>query len=334
MHMLRLIMLALLAVATLFAGCGSEQGTPKAAQRSICLYSELNNKFTADLVESFNKNYNKDKKEKLVVSFISELKPDGPKPDVVLAEQRTLFGLKQQGRLRPVTFGMGAKLPAKLRDTERYWFGIFYDPAVLLVNQQFARVIGQSSLRGWTDLENNERLRIAMENLSDSSSTQNFLGAFADAMGETTSLNYLWNINRFVGQYAKFPFTSIRMTAVGDADLAITRQSYVFKYLENKFPAYVVHPREGTPVNLFCVGVFKECREEQGAQQFMEWLLSSDKLQAVAQTNNTGYMFIFPRGIDEAPVDEQKLWLNKSYLQQDKQEALTNRWLERVRFSK
>ena len=50
MHMLRLIMLALLAVATLFAGCGSEQGTPKAAQRSICLYSELDNKFTADLV--------------------------------------------------------------------------------------------------------------------------------------------------------------------------------------------------------------------------------------------------------------------------------------------
>lgn len=333
--MLRFIVLALVAVTTLLAGCGPEAGqAPKAVQRSICLYSELDNKFTADLVESFNKNFNKDKKDKLVVSFISELKPDGPKPDVVLAEQRTLYGLKQQGRLKPVTFALGNKLPAKLRDEDKQWYGIFYDPAVLLVNQFFARTIGQSSLRGWTDLENNEHLRIAMENLSDSSSTQNFLGAFADTMGETTSLNYLWNINRFVSQYAKFPFTSIRMTAVGDVDLAITRQSYVFKYLENKFPAYVVHPKEGSPVNLFGVGMFKECSQEQGALQFMEWLLRSDKLQAVAQSNNTGYMFIFPRGIDEQPVDEKKLWLNKSYLQLEKQEALTNRWLERVRFSK
>ena len=185
---------------------------------------------------------------------------------------------------------------------------------MFLINQSFARTIGQSSIKGWTDLENNESLRVAMENLSDSSSTQNFLGALADSMGETTSLNYLWNINRFVGQYAKFPFTSIRMTAVGDADVAITRQSYVFKYLENKFPAYVVQPKEGTPVNLYCVGMFRDCAQEKEALKFMSWLLSSDKVQAVAQADNTGFMFIFSRGVNEAPVDEKKLWLNTTYL--------------------
>ena len=153
-------------------------------------------------------------------------------------------------------------------------------------------------------------------------------------MGETTSLNYLWNINRFVGQYAKFPFTAIRMTAVGDADVAITRQSYVFKYLENKFPAYVVHPREGTPVNLYCVGLFKGCSKEKEALQFISWLLTSEKVQAVAQANNTGYMFIFPRGLEEGPVNEEKLWLNVNYLDAAKREALLKKWLERVRFSK
>ena len=66
----------------------------------------------------------------------------------------------------------------------------------------------------------------------------------------------------------------------------------------------------------------------------MSWLLSSEKVQAVAQTNNTGYLFIFPRGVDAKPVDADKLWLNTSYLEAAKQEALTNRWLERVRFSK
>ena len=333
--MLRKFLVALVAVALLLVavGCGSD-AEPKApvATRTLCLYSELDSKFTQDLVESFNKN----NKEGIQLRFIGEMKPEAPLPELVLAEQRTLYGFKQQGKLQPTSFALAEKLPAKLKDKEGHWFGVFYDPAVLLVNQYFARTIGQSAMKGWTDLENNEQLRVAMENLSDSNSTQNFLGAFADAMGETTSLNYLWNINRFVGQYAKFPFTSIRMTAVGDADVAITRQSYVFKYLENKFPAYVVHPREGTPVNLYCVGMFSGCNEEQekAVVQFMSWLISSDKVQAVAQTNNTGYMFIFPRGVDAKPVDAKKLWLNTSYLEPAKQEALTNRWLERVRFSK
>ena len=335
--MLRFLFLALVALATLLGGCGSDKaagkpGEPKlpVASRTLCLYSELDSKFTRDLVQSFNQ-HNKDG---LQLRFIGELKEGEPVPDLVLAEQRTLYGLKQQGRLKPVQLELAAQLPRKLQDEEGHWYGVFYDPAVLLVNQSFARTMGQSAMQGWTDLENNEGLRIAMENLSDSNSTQNFLGAFADAMGETTSLNYLWNINRFVGQYAKFPFTSIRMTAVGDADVAITRQSYVFKYLENKFPAYVVHPREGSPVNLFCVGVFRECTQVKDALQFMDWLLTSDRVQAVAQTDNTGYMFIFPRGLAKGPVDAKKLWLNTSYLEPAKQETLTKRWLERVRFSK
>ena len=333
--MLRMLLLALVTACSLLAtaGCGSEaEGKPPVATRTLRLYSELDSNFTTDLVESFNKT----NKDGLKVQFLGELKAGEPLPDVVLAEQRTLYGLKQQQKLQPAKLALASRLPAKLQDKEGYWYGVFYDPAVLLVNQYFARTIGQSSLKGWTDLENNEKLRIAMENLSDSNSTQNFLGSLADSMGETTSLNYLWNINRFVGQYAKFPFTSIRMTAVGDADVAITRQSYVFKYLENKFPAYVVHPKEGTPVNLYCVGLFKDCSAEQkkAALQFMSWLMSSDRVQAVAQTHNTGYMFIFPRVVDAKPVDADKLWLNTSYLEAAKQEALTNRWLERVRFSK
>ena len=183
-------------------------------------------------------------------------------------------------------------------------------------------------------MENNETLRIAIENLSDSNSTQNFLAAFAGHFGETISLNYLWNINRFIGQYAKFPFTPIRMTAVGDADLAITRQSYVFKYLESKFPAYVVHPKEGAPVNLYCVGLFKACTQDEQALAFMEWLLTSDKVQTISQEDATGFMFLFPRGIEGASVEADKLWLNSSYLDPQKQDALTNKWLSKVRFSK
>lgn len=329
--MIRFIFLIMLLLeAVLAGGCGEEpKPQPVQGVAQLTLYSELDNKFTEDLVAAFNAGH----KDKLQLQAIYELK-GSERPDVVLAEQRTLSGLKRQGRLKPVAFAAGDRLPQKFRDTDLNWYGIFYDPIVFLVNQQYARTIGQANLCGWQDLENIGQLRIAMENLSDSNSTQNFLAAFADHYGETTSLNYLWNINRFIGQYAKFPFTPVRLTAVGDADVAITRQSYVFKYLESKFPAYVVYPREGTPVNLFCAGLFKDAADDVQGLAVMEWLLTSAQVQTIAQEDATGYMFLFPHGVDAAAADADKIWLNSSYLEPAQQETLTGKWLGNVRFSK
>ena len=278
--------------------------------------------------------FNKEQKAKLQLKAVYELKPGGELPDVVLAEQRTLAGLKRQGRLKPVAFADGDRLPQKFRDADLSWYGVFYDPIVFLINQQYARTVGQANICSWQDLAGKEQLRIALENLSDSNSTQNFLAGLADRFGEDESLEYLGNINRFIGQYSKFPFTPVRMAAVGDADVAITRQSYVFKYLENKFPAYVVYPKEGTPVNLFCVGLFKNTTDDLQGLKVMEWLLTSEQVQAIAQENATGYLFLFLRGFDEAAADGDKIWLNSSYLEPVKQDGLTNKWLSKVRFSK
>ena len=223
--MIRCIFLVLILAGILTGGCG-EQPAPvqNAGAKTIILYSELDNKFTENLVDAFNK----DNKAKLQLKAVYELKPGGELPDVVLAEQRTLAGLKRQGRLKPVAFADGDRLPQKFRDADLSWYGVFYDPIVFLVNQQYARTVGQANICSWQDLAGKEQLRIALENLSDSNSTQNFLAGLADRFGEDESLEYLGNINRFIGQYAKFTFTPVRMAAVGDADVAITSQSYVF----------------------------------------------------------------------------------------------------------
>lgn len=325
------LLMVMLFSSSLLTGCGEEkkEQQPKEQRQTLVLYSELDNKFTEDIVAAFNKEH-----QDLQLQAIYELKQGATQPDVALAEKRTLCGLQRQEQLKPLAFAAGDRLPQKFRNEDLYWYGVFYDPTVFLINQQYARTLGQERLKSWKDLENTEQLRIAMENLSDSNSTQNYLAAFADYYGEATSLNYLWNINRFIGQYSKFPFTPIRMTAVGDADLAITRQSYVFKYLESKFPAYVIYPSEGTPVNLFCTGVFKDCKQDAQALTVMEWLLTSPSVQKISQEDATGYLFLFPRGIEGAAADAEKIWLNSSYLEPKQQEQLTTKWLDKVRFSK
>ena len=336
--MLRLIAALVCCSLLALAGCGAENtGKTVKPNKELVLYSELEPEFTQDLIAEYNKQEEKDSgKEggKVLLRAVYELKPGAPQPDIVLAERRTLNGLKLDGMLKPAAFAAGDSLPQKFYDGGRLWYGAFYDPAVLLVNQQYAREIGQENIRNWSDLENLSGCRLVMENLSDSNSTRNFLAGMADKMGETISLNYFWNLHNNVIQYTKFPFTSVRMTAVGDADVALTRQSYVFKYLDNKFPAYVVHPAEGAPVNPYGLGLFRGCANDGAAVDFIRWVMFSEAVQRVSQKNSTGFMFLFPRGEEAGPVNPQLLWLNDSYLTAAGQDALVKKWLDKVRFSK
>lgn len=79
--------------------------------------------------------------------------------------------------------------------------------------------------------------------------------------------------------------------------MAITRRSYVFKYLENDFPAYIVFPSEGTPVSLYGVAVDAASKKYEDAQMFRDWLLMSSAPQKVALEQNTGYMFLLSNGL-------------------------------------
>lgn len=318
--------LLLLAMLLVMAGCGQDAlGTNT---KNLILYSEIDANFTESLVSE----YNKQNKNGIIVKAIYELKDD-TEPDMVLCGSRTLNGFKKDNKLQSVLCSAGDRLPADFKDSDECWYGAFYDPTVFLINQRYARTIGQENIKGWSDLENLADVRIALENLSNSNSTQNFLGAMASHMGENISLNYLLNINRYIGQYAKFPFTPIRMTAVGDADIALTRQSYVFKYLENNFPAYVVFPVEGTPVNLYGAAVFKTCHRQQEAAAFIDWLIADDDVKRICLEKNTGFMFLLPHGVDAPAAEPDKLWLNTSYLGYQEQEKLNKKWLDIVRFS-
>ena len=72
--MIRCIFLVLILAGILTGGCG-EQSAPvqNAGAKTVILYSELDNKFTENLVEAFNK----EQKDKLQLKAIYELKPGG-----------------------------------------------------------------------------------------------------------------------------------------------------------------------------------------------------------------------------------------------------------------
>ena len=106
------------------------------------------------------------------------------------------------------------------------------------------------------------------------------------------------------------------------------------QYLENNFPAYVIYPKEGTPINLFGVGAYKECKNLSVATDFINWLIADEEVQCISQTIDTGYIFLLPNGVKGKAVSPNGLWLNTDYIQKERQDKLITRWLENVRFNK
>ena len=287
------------------------------------LASDQNRMLLQALAEEYNASQSKYK-----VWLAEENAGKGQKqPDIYLLEFSKLVNLEQQNKLFKFEIPETAILPEAFKSQNGCWYGVFYDPAVLLVNQNFARRAGQENIRTWEDLLKIRGIRIALENLSDTESTRSFLYAFASHWGEDNALGYLRELHKNIPQYAKFPFTSIRMAATGDADIAITRSSFIFQYLENSFPAYVAKPVEGTPVNLYAVAIAAESGENMAAQDFCRWLLTEKEIKRILLQQNTGLETLM-----HDKTDTQKLWLNTAYLQQEKADKLINKWLETVRF--
>lgn len=327
----RCFLLLSLVVMMLLTACLDKKSADMRKSESLLMYSEISKELTEDIVAA----YNVKQQGKIVLQAVYSLPTNNDaQPDLILAERGILREAKMRGQLQPAEFLTGDLIPPECKDEDSHWFGIFYDPVVFLVNQQFSRNFGQHNLTTWNDLNKQSNIRVVMENLSDNDSTKNFLGSFASRLGENEAFSYLKTLNKHIQQYAKFPFTPVRMVAVGDADVAVTRISYVFKYLESDFPAYIVHPEDGAPINLYCIGIYASSAKTTAAKDFLAWLIASNELQRTLQKNFNGYMSVFPRGIENSATDVKKMWINKEYQTGSAKEELVAKWIESIRFSK
>jgi len=286
------------------------------------LVSDQNLSLLQALAEEYNKTHNEYK-----VWLVSADDNQQKQPDIYLLEHTKLMQLEAGKKLLKFDIPEVSNLPEGFKSSENYWYGVFYDPVVLLVNQSFARKAGQENIHTWEDLVKLSNVRIALENLSNTEGTRNFLCAFASHWGEENALNYLRDLHQSIEQYGKFPFTPIRMAATGDADIALTRSSYIFQYLENSFPAYVSRPVEGTPISLCGVAISAESTKNKAALDFCHWLLTDETVRRLLLQQNTGL-----ESLNGDNTDCSKLWLNTHYLTQEKADALINTWLETVRF--
>ena len=299
-------------------------------KNTIKVYTTLDKNFVEALCGRFSDSLPNNKK---ITFEILNKENELVQADCIIGETVFLQQKSADNSLQKIRAEFADLLPELLKDSEEKWITIFYDPAVILVNQAYSRRIGQQQLLHWGDLPKQYGARIVMENLSDNESTIQFLAAMSSRMGQNEFLAFFKQIRPLIKQYAKFPITPVRMAATGDADIAVTRRSYVFKYLQNDFPAYILIPEEGTPVNLYGIGILQNSKKQKEITALINWILQASEARTVLLTTRSGYLPVLPRGEKGQMVSMNTLWLNTFYKNRPMLEKLTGDWLREIRLA-
>lgn len=256
-----------------------------------------------------------------------------PHADIIIANQTLLKQLKKDNILLSYTSESIDIIPERFKDKDNSWTGLWYDPIVFAVNQDFIGNIPKVP-NTWNDLAQDNNFRICFTDFLAAEASANLLYNLVAINGETETFTYLKKIHPKIVQYAKFLATPVRMVGMGEADIAIATQSETLRYIHNNFPIKLIYPEDGTAFLLTGVGLVAGTQHEVDAKQFIEWLLQ-DTAQNTLAINNFHLIPTNPETLIYKQYNTKKINLleDKENFTTEQKSQLLDKWVKTVRFA-
>lgn len=253
--------------------------------------------------------------------------------DIIIANQSVLDKVKKNNALLAYTSEQTDIIPERFKDAENTWTGLWYDPIIFAVNQDFSATIPKAPST-WNDLAQDSKLRICLTDFLAAEASANLFYTLIAANGEAETFTYLKKIHPQIVQYAKFLATPVRMVGMGEGDIAIATQSETLRYIHNKFPIKLIYPEDGTAFILTGIGVVAGTKHETDAKQFVDWLLQDTAHNTLADNH-----FYFIPTNPETLIYKQygtkkiKLLEDKGNFTTEQKSQLLDKWVKTVRFA-
>lgn len=211
-----------------------------------------------------------------------------PQADLILAHRKTLKQARNSALLVPYQSEYTDIIPNRFQDTDGYWVGLWYDPVVFAVNQDYYKTTRQKPIK-WSDLLQDDKVRVGMTDFLAADAAANLLYTLVAANGEEQTLNLFKTLHPHIVQYAKFLATPARMASMGEVDIGIAVHSETMRYAKDSFPVQIVYPEDGSAYLLTGVGLVRGAKQAEQAKHFIDWL-TLDAPQ-VAMTQHKFYFF-------------------------------------------
>lgn len=253
--------------------------------------------------------------------------------DLIIANQSVLEQAKKSKSLLSYTSEQTDIIPERFSDEDNYWTGLWYDPIVFAVNQDFLKNIPKAPSK-WNDLTQDSKYRICLTDFLAAEASANLLYTLISVNGEAQTFTYLKKIHPQIVQYSKFLATPVRMVGMGEADIAIATESETLRYINNNFPIKIIYPEDGTAFLLTGTGLVVGAQHEAAAKQFIDWLLQ-DNAHNILLKNNFHLIPTNPETLiyKQYALKNIKLLEYKETFTTVQKSQLLDKWVKTIRFA-
>lgn len=171
-------------------------------------------------------------------------------------------------------------IPERFMDEKGYWTGISLGAVEILVNTEILARKQLPMPTSWEDLAKAVyKGEVLMATPSVSGTFYFMVAEILAQFGEEKGWALLEAIDRNVPYYSKRGAEPANKVSTGEAAIAVAPFDTGYKLIADGHPLQAVLPTDGTPWYISPVAVFKGARNPEGAQAFVNWIIS-DKGQA------------------------------------------------------
>jgi iron(III) transport system substrate-binding protein len=253
---------------------------------------------------------------------------------LVLGDSGLLSRAAGNGYLLPYMSEHGDQVPERFRQTEGYWIGVWYDPMVFCVNQDFLKT-QQQVPDTWQALAAAPDLRIGVTDFLAADASANLLLSMIAQFGDVAAYDIWRQIHPKVVQYAHYLSNPVRQAGMGEVDVAVAVESETLRYIHDGYPLKVIYPADGTSALITGTGIAYKAsnQDEQAAKAFADWLLS-DEAQLALQSQGFYFLPSNPGTMAYKTFAGKNLLIfsvRQQYNAQQRHDFL-DRWVKEIRF--
>jgi iron(III) transport system substrate-binding protein len=240
---------------------------------------------------------------------------------------------KLHGLTTPYQSRMAESIPAKFRDPDNYWIGLYIGPLTFFTNNARAKALGITPPTSWADLLKPEyKGLIRVANPSTSGTAYNIITTlrYIYKGDEDKVFDYLKKLDANVDQYTRSGAAYTTSVAIGEVPIGIGYAHDQVKMLSQGVDATITAPSEGSGYELAAMSLIKGGKDTVNAKKLYDWILGKSSQEIFASF----YVLLVAPG---APRDPHALPLSAvNALVQDMQwdgankDRLVKRWNEEI----
>ncbi|CCQ93926.1 ABC transporter, substrate-binding protein [[Clostridium] ultunense Esp] len=240
---------------------------------------------------------------------------------------------KEEGLLESYISKESEDIPAEFKDPEGYWIGKGLTIVGLLVNKDILEENNLPMPTSWKDLTNPVyKDEIIMSNPAISGTNYAAVNGLLQMMGEEEGWKFFEELDKNIPYYAKRGKDPQLKTMEGEFAIGIIPADKSAFDLQEEQNVEVVFPEDGIPWVPEGVAIFKNSQNLEGAKAFIDFMLSKENQQILAQIDGKdGAQMVKPgvEGYDLGVPEKRFIKQDLSSFGKDR-EPILERWSELV----